>query len=218
MYLHKPCLLAAVVASLVFSQSSSLAQLKATTPRELLAKQPDFVAEEIIFSVEEHGPHGHVSGHELASRKAKKGKFYRTDTGVATFFEDATKPGGGLWFEGAQYAESFAGKEGIKFEFAGTERVREYECIKVKATRDTKEKKPVEDEVVYFYVAKDLRNLVIATQVFTPKRKTTYVLRNISFDIPAGLFKDAPTVTGQTSNNGKHPTANSVARTCAACP
>lgn len=201
MYLHQANVLAALFASLVFIQSSGSVQAQATSPRELLAKQPDFVAEEIIFSAEEHGAHGHVSGHELLFKKAKKGKFYRTDTGVAVFFEDATKAADGFWFEGAQYAELFARKEGVRFEFAGTERVQGHECTKIKATREAKQSKaeqeakrskPDEEEVVYFYLAKDLRNLVIATQVFTPRRKTSYVLRNISFDVPAALFKDAP--------------------------
>jgi hypothetical protein len=93
-----------VIASLVFSQSSAFAQTQVTSPRELLATQPDFVAEEILFSVEKHGAHGRVTGHELLFKKAKKSRFSRTDTGVATFFEDATKPGGWLWFEGGEFA------------------------------------------------------------------------------------------------------------------
>lgn len=200
MYLHQGNVLALVFASLVFFEGGAFAQTRATSPRELLAKQPDFVAEEIVFSAEQHGEHGHVSGHELLFKKAKKGKFYRMDTGVAVFFEDATKPGDGPWFEGAQYAESFAGKEGVSFEVAGTERVQGHECTKIKATRGAKDNKPDEEEAVYFCVAKDLRNLVIATQVITPRRRTTYVLKNISFDVPAALFQDAPAGAKQTSN------------------
>ncbi len=66
-----------------------------------------------------------------------------------------------------------------------------YECVKIKATKKVKGMSR-DDEEVYFHVAQDLRNLVIATQVITPGRRTSYVLRNISFDVPADLFKDAP--------------------------
>ncbi len=107
MYPHRPFIRLGILASLVLFNLSVAAQQEAS-PVQLLAGQPDFVADEILFSAEEHGDRGHVSAHELLFRKAKKGKFYRTDTGVAVFFEDSTKPGSGLWFEGAQYAESFA--------------------------------------------------------------------------------------------------------------
>lgn len=219
MYSHNPRLALMVFASLLCSGSVGFAQ-EAVSPVELLGRQPDFVAEEIIFSVEQHGQMGHVSGHELLFKKAKRGRFYRTDTGAVTLFKDATKPDGGLWFEGAQYAESFVRKEGIRFEAAGREQVQGHDCIRIKATQETKGAQPVqeaksakpvheakgappdEEEAVYFYVAQDLRDLVIAIQVFTPGRRTSYVLRNISFDVPAALFKDAATHAKQVSGHG----------------
>lgn len=228
MYSHNPRLALMVFASLLCSGSVGFAQ-EAVSPVELLGRQPDFVAEEIIFSVEQHGLMGHVSGHELLFKKAKRGRFYRTDTGAVTLFKDATKPDGGLWFEGAQYAESFVRKEGIRFEAAGREQVQGHDCLRIKATQETKGAKPDhetkgakpvreakgakpdheakgappdEEEAVYFYVAQDLRNLVIAIQVFTPGRRTSYVLRNISFDVPAALFKDAATHAKQVSGPG----------------
>lgn len=233
MYPHNSCLALVVLASLMFFGSGVCAQ-EPVSPVELLGRQPDFVAEEIISSVEQHGATGQVSGYKLLFKRAKQGKFYRTETGTVTLFKDATKPDGGLWFEGAQYVESFVRKEGIKFEAVGTEQVQGHNCIKIKATQEAKvttpdheakgakpareakkakpdhkakRAKPGEEEAVYFYVAQDLRNLVIAIQVFTPRRSTSYVLRNISFDVPADLFKDAATHVKQISGHGLKPHA-----------
>lgn len=181
----------------------------AADPREWLAKQPDFVAEEIYFSTEKRGEMGFVSGHQLLFKKAKQGEYYRSDTGFVVIYFDAEnrtfdfnpkskkweeqpeRSANKEWYDGAENPPYFAGKQGVKYEILGTEKVAEHDCLKIKATKEgAPPKGEDEEEAVYFYVAKEMRNLVIATRIFLPRRRTSYVLRNISFNVPDKLFKE----------------------------
>jgi len=73
----------------------------------------------------------------------------------------------------------------------GTEKVSDQECIKIKAAKEgAVDQGEDKAEAVYFYVAKGMQNLVVATEIFLPNRRTSYVLRNISFKVPDGLFHE----------------------------
>jgi hypothetical protein len=182
----------------------------ATYTRELLAKQPDFVAEEILFSAERRAGMGFASGHQLLFKKAKQGELYRRDTGmVVTYFDSENRTlrydekskkleelnDGNQrddWYDGAENPEYFARKKGIIYSVVGTEKVSDQECVKIKATKEGAVSQGEDkEEAVYFYVAKDMQNLVIATEIFLPNRRTSHVLRNISFKLPDGLFAEA---------------------------
>jgi hypothetical protein len=179
----------------------------AALPQELLAKQPDFVAEEILFSAEERGGMGFVSGHQLLFKKAKQGEFYRRDTGLVVIYFDSEnrslrydeksktveeqKDGRQKadWYDGAENPLYFARKKGLTYTVVGKENVSGQECIKIKATKEGSISQGGDrEEAVYFYVAKGMQNLVIATQIFLPNRRTSYVLKNISFKVPDDLF------------------------------
>lgn len=189
---------------------------KPTSPRELLASQPDFVADEILFSAEKRGSLGFASGHRLVFKKAKKDEYYRLDTGVVIVYTDAgnrsfkydakrkkleldTEPDAEEdWYEGADNPMFFSKKQGVKFEVVGTEKIQEHDCTKIRATKEDAIAKDGETEEVYFYVAKDLKNLVLATEILLPNRRTSYILTNVSFNVPATLFKD---VVVKTTNS-----------------
>jgi len=172
-------------------------------PRELLLKQPDFTAEEIVSEFEPAR-----GGYSLAIKFAKKGEYYRRESDIMVDFDkfgqptirywrparifvppskDNTPP---KWYEHAANPEIFAKTEGISFEDAGAEVVNGRECLKVKATKQGAAPTSEEaKEVVILYVAKDLQNLVIKTEISLVDRKRTSFLRNISFDVPDELFK-----------------------------
>lgn len=220
--LSKPFILSTVCAWLCAFCSVACGQSQTTVPqtsksqikqanqrhlRELLANQPDFVADEILFSAEKRGSLGFASGHRLVFKRAKKDEYYRLDTGVVIVYTDAgnrsfkydarrkkleldTEPDAKEdWYEGANNPSFFSKKQGVKFEVVGTEKIQEHECTKIRATKEGAVVKNGETEEVYFYVAKDLKNLVLATEILLPNRRTSYVLTNISFDVPATLFK-----------------------------
>jgi hypothetical protein len=180
-----------------------------TSPREMLAKQPDFVAEEILFSAEARGGMGFVSGHQLLFKKAKRGEFYRRDTGIVVIYfdsenrtlryddkskrleeqKDANQRDD--WYDGAENPQYFAKKKGITYSVVGTEKVSDQECVKIKAAKEgAVDQGEDKAEAVYFYVAKGMQNLVIATEILLPNRRTSYLLRNISFKVPDGLFHE----------------------------
>ena len=183
------------------------------SPREILAKQPDFVAEEFYSSFER------LHGHSFVNKVAKKGEYYRREGTIMVFFDKAGEPTlrywrpakifvddpppkqPPSWYESADNAEIFAQTEGVRFEVIGIEEVEGHECIKIKAIAESEAQTEEKDKTtVFLYAAKDLQNLVIATELFLPDRKTKYVLKNISFDVPDSLFKVLARRARQPSN------------------
>ncbi len=189
------------------------------SPREILAKQPDFVAEEFSSSFER------LHGHSFVTKIAKKGVYYRREGPIMVFFDKAGEPTLSYWrpakifvndppakqplawYDNASNAEIFAQTEGVKFEVVGKEKVEGHECLKIKASAESEAQAEEKDKTkVFLYAATDLRNLVIATELFLPDRKTRYVLKSISFEVPDDLFKVLARRPKQTSNNRINPT------------
>ena len=90
-----------------------------------------------------------------------------------------------LWYSGISDVEIFAAKKKIRFERVGTETVDGHSCLKIKANPDAS---AATKEAVYFYAARDLKNLVIKVELQTSWRTTTYSLKDISFKVPEMLF------------------------------
>ena len=172
--------------------------------RELLLKQPNFTAEEIVSEFEP----GRGGGYSLAMKFAKKGEYYRRESDIMVFFykfgqptirywrparvfdhpsRDNVPP---MWHEQAENPEIFAKTEGIAFQSSGAEVIEGHDCLLIKATKQGASPTSEEaKEVVFLYAAKDLQNLVIKTEVILVDRKRISFVRNISFDVPDKLFK-----------------------------
>ncbi len=88
------------------------------------------------------------------------------------------------WYRNANHVQIFANEEHIVFEETGTEVVQGHECLKITAKSNDADQK----EIVLFYAAKDLKNLVIVVEITLSDRTDRHILRNISFDVPDALF------------------------------
>ena len=169
---------------------------KTLSPKDILLNQPDFTADQQYFMFESH-KHG---GFGVSEKLAKKGSIYRWESFDNVNFLSFEKPpvfcsaNGKNCFEKQDYndccgylkanqVENFARASDAKFELVGSEVVQGYDCVKIKTENIAKE------ETVYFYAAKDLKNLVIKTEVIQSDRKHTFVLSNVSFDVPEELFE-----------------------------
>jgi len=180
---------------------ANLKQDVALSPREILAKQPDFNAVESFSEFEA------IGGVSVSMKVAKKGEYYRRETEIMVFFDKPGQPTiqywrpakifvddpptrAPRWYDHASEAEIFVEAEGVKFEIVGTESVDGHECAKIKASKENRIASNKDDEVtVFIYSAKDLHNLAIKTEVFLPDRRRTYVLKDISFEVSDDLFK-----------------------------
>ena len=180
---------------------ANVKQSAPVSPRELLAKQPDFQAVEGFSEFEA------IGGIGVPMKVAKKGGYYRSETEIMVFFHKLGQPPiqywrpakifvddpprrNARWYDDASEAEIFAQAEGVKFEIIGTEFVDGHECAKIAATKDHQTPGNKDDEAtVFIYSAKDLQNLAIKTEVFLPDRKRIYVLKDISFEVPDDLFR-----------------------------
>lgn len=188
-----------VVLALSFSRA---AYAQGSNPaREILAGQPDFAAEETINDFEPHLG----AGFSATSSVAKRGGTYRADNGTFIFLFKPDGPYLRLYVKGRTYEELpltenqravwhtyanhvgiFAGKEKVLFEIARDGD----EYVVIKATPEAEPERA--GEVIYFYAAKRLRNLVTKIELLTPGRRTVWDLSNISFDVPAKLFEIPP--------------------------
>jgi hypothetical protein len=173
----------------------------ADSARDILLHQPDFRAKETMVDVESKIG----GGMSTVSEIAKRDNTYWRDNG---FFVFLSKPSGvrlrlsrkdktydelqatenerSLWYSGISDVEIFAAKKKIRFERVGTETVDGRNCLKIKANPDASA--ATSKEAVYFYAARDLKNLVIKVELQTSWRTTTYSLKDISFKVPETLF------------------------------
>ena len=194
-------LISLTIVILVLSAQDFYSQV-GDSAREILANQPDFMGEETVMDFEP----AIGGGFSATSKIAKKGSTYRRDNGFFIFLSKPNQPtlrldpksktydelpvtenDRFLWYSHADDVEIFAKKEKIKFEVAGTETVDGHECVKIKATPEAQSSKG--EEAIYFYAAKDLRNVVVRIEIVIPNRTTAYTLKNITFKVHDDLFK-----------------------------
>jgi hypothetical protein len=178
--------------------SANVAPSQQESAQQILAMQPDFVADQFYASFETRG-----HGHSYTFQVAKKGEWYRSASDMTAAFSSYAEPNvryflqaktfdspprskeKRVWYLSAQTPAILAQEHGVVFETIGEEAVDGHNCIKIRVTNPTEH-----DEVTAFlYAAKDLKNLVIRTELTLPDRRTTFILKNISFDVPDSLFK-----------------------------
>ncbi|HEY0428664.1 MAG TPA: WG repeat-containing protein [Pyrinomonadaceae bacterium] len=166
--------------------------------REIVANQPDFAADISFFYSEEFGGTG------FSYRLARKGTKYRKEsqfwivvgeTGKSRIrlnpsdksyndlesVDDETA-GGATDFNPQTLADAENTFSGL-----GKIDVDGHECIKIEVKR-----KQRENEKIYLYAAKDLKNLIIAAQILTPPRALVQRLSNISLGVAENLVNVPP--------------------------
>ena len=183
-----------------------------TAARDLIADQPDFTADSSCVKYENTGGQGF--GESLKS--AKKGDWYRHESPKFidyfvprepplrySFKNKKYEPFTGdtenhLWFFTIESPALLALDKSLKFEIVGRKtvafgfagRTEKREQIKIKVSGQTTIGGDLDKTVAFLYVMPSLRNLVVKTELIFPKGGKNCTLRNISFNVPDGLFTD----------------------------
>jgi hypothetical protein len=178
--------------------------------RDLIGVQPDFTADASCLNYE------NITGHGFGEsvKSAKKGDWYRHESKTFidyfTPFESPVRytfknkkynaltgdTENHLWFMSVESPALLASDKSLKFEIAGRETVEiriagktgKHEQIKIKVTGKTAVGGDLDKAFAFLYVAPDLKNLVVKTELMFPKGGRNCTLRNISFDVPDRLF------------------------------
>jgi WG containing repeat len=171
---------------------------RSLNPREIIASQPDFVADLTFFRSET------VSGGGGSMHIARKGNRYRQESQFWIFIGEEGKPAARLYPEAKAYDDlepardesaggswpfnpkTLAQEPDITFVALGAVEVAGHRCIKIEAIRKDKPEK------IYLYVARDLKNLIIVAQILNPPRSFVQTLSNISLEVPDSLVSVPP--------------------------
>jgi hypothetical protein len=165
--------------------------------RNIVANQPDFVADEEFFYGEGRG------GFSAKRHVARKGNRYYIDTGVVKVI---TEPGKEIriYDETKSFEENPIGSEfvlgnghpinpkllllqnGATFVGLGAQTIDGHKCLKIETFV------PDQKAQVFLYAAEDLKYLIIAAQVLNPPRGSFQRLQNISLDVPLTLIEIPP--------------------------
>jgi hypothetical protein len=164
--------------------------------RELVANQPDFTADLSYFRSEE------FSGGGFDYKLSRKGNKYRKESQYWLFVGETGKqryrvnPAAKLYSdlegvdnETASTAADFnprtlTDNPNTTFTALGKIMIDGHECIKIEAKRQIKGR---ENEKIYLYAAKDLKNLIIVAQVLNPPYAMIQRLNNISLEVSDSL-------------------------------
>jgi hypothetical protein len=167
---------------------------RALNPRDVILKQPDFVADLNFFVGEGFGGFGG------AERLARKGNRYREESQFWIFIGELGKPSSRVFPQAKAYDDfesarggsadstpinpaALAAEPDVTFTALGTRVIDGHNCLKIEAARKGKPEK------FYFYAARDLKNLVIVAQIVAPRRSTLQRLGNISLEVPDSLVQ-----------------------------
>ena len=173
------------------------AEERLLNPRDLILNQPDFMADLQFFVAHR------VSGHGFALRLVRKGNRYREESQFWIFIGELGKPSARIFPETKTYDDyvpahggslenppinpaAVAQESDVTFTALGTIALDGHHCVKVEGRRKDK------PDTYYFYVARDLKNLIIATQLTQPNRNTVQKLTNISLEVPDSLVQIPP--------------------------
>jgi hypothetical protein len=165
--------------------------------RDLVLNQPDFMADLSFFVAHR------VSGHGFSQRLVRKGNRYREESQFWVFVGELGKPSARLFPKAKIYddyvpprggslahppidAAAVARENDVSFTALGTVAIDGRHCLKIEARRKTTSDK------YYFYLARDLKNLAIVTQLLQPNRNTVQKLTNISLEVPDSLVHIPP--------------------------
>lgn len=173
--------------------------------RNLLLDQPDFTGEESERFSEEHVIK-ELRGFITTYNVAKIGVTYRRERALVISHERPNEsalllyprsreyvesPSLGIWFEKAASPSLLAAEQGKNLVYVnlGDEELDGHRCMRIQVSTINRSDKDVEPTRVVYYLAKDLRNLVIRTDVVDFLGTTTYIVRNISFAVNKELFR-----------------------------
>lgn len=190
------------------SETFGLASVCLESLRQLVIDQPDFRAEESERFSEKHLI-AELRGFSTSYRVAKKGLTYRRDRDMVIGYgrsdepslllyprsrEYVESPHLGVWFENAASPSLLAAEQGanLLFESLGDEQLDGRRCLKIQVSMPKEAAKSSMPTKVVYYLASDLRNLVIRTDLIDMLGTTIYTLKNISFDVPDELFRVPP--------------------------
>lgn len=165
--------------------------------RDLLLNQPDFMADLSYFVAHR------VSGHGFSQKVVRKGNRYREESEFWIFVGELGKPAARLFPKtkvydnyvpphgGSPYdppidVPAVARETNVTFKALGTVAIDGHHCMKIEARRKTTQ------DMYYFYLARDLKNLAIVTQLTQPNRNTIQKLTNISLEVPDSLVHIPP--------------------------
>jgi len=166
---------------------------KKINPRSVVENQPDFTAVQGYFSARE------ISGFSAASKIARKGNKYRTDTGFVVIITEPNKPalrlnGDKSYEEEIGIRKPFVsattplnptdllGFADISFTSLGTIELDGSKLLKIQA----KSKEFAQE--VFLYADLGRKNLLTIIQILSPARNSIQRLNEISFDVPDSLF------------------------------
>lgn len=171
---------------------------RALNLRELIARQPDFGAD-LEFFVAEHNIGG---AHGFAYKVVRKGKRFREESkfwvfvgevGIRTArlfppsksYDDMEPPRGESMEEGGLLSNPniLLADAGMALSALGKLEIEGHSCLKIEASRKD------QPEKIYLYAARDLKNLIIVTQIIGPEKSTIARLRNVTFDLPDDLVQ-----------------------------
>jgi hypothetical protein len=162
-------------------------------PKQIVSNQPDFTAVESYFSARA------ISGFSAASKVARKGNRYRTDTGFIIVITEPGKPNIRInqdktYEESVGIRRSFVsatsslnptdllGFEDISFSALGTIEVDGNKLLKIQA------KSKEFNQEVFLYSDLSKKNLITIVQIIGPQRSSIQRLQEISFVVPDNLF------------------------------
>ena len=178
--------------------------------RQLIAVQPDFTANASCLNYENIGGHGFSE----ILKSAKKGAWYRHESKTFIDYFIPYEPPihytfknkeyvvytgdteNHLWFMSVGSPALLALDKSLKFEIVTNQKI-DFESdgktvkpalMKIKVTGETTIGGDFDKTVVFLYVAPNLNNLVVKTELIFPKGGRNCSLRNISFTVPDGLF------------------------------
>jgi hypothetical protein len=168
-------------------------------PRQLLLNQPDFAADVSFFAAD------YVAGKAIGGMKfdehiVVKGQRFREESPFWIFVGEIGKsavrlyPAGKLFDDmvgtrgqapasGVTYPKLLAADQEVSFTALGTVQIADHKCIKIEAVRKDSPGK------INYYVDKDLRNFVVASQLVGAARHVMQNFHNISFDVDDKLVE-----------------------------
>lgn len=175
------------------------------SPQALLDKlrhQPDFTADEVRFSGNRESTTSMAHRSRVITKKAKHGCYYRADSlsevtfssvkGAKLLYTSANSrftpvtAASTSWYEQAPETEAWLQRPGLVLEEVGHDEVSGHNCTKIKVTAPQSSESTT---VVFLYMAEDLQNLVISTQIQQGDRQTAYILSNITLEVKTELFQ-----------------------------
>lgn len=168
---------------------------RSLSPRDIVANQPDHVADLSFFVGEGFGGFGG------AERQARKGNRYRDESQFWIFVGELGKPAARLFPRYKTYDDlepprnSSSDSEPLDpqvltleadrtFTSLGTVLIDGHKCLKIRTERKSRP-----EQQIYLYAARDLENLIIVAQVIAPRRSMSQRLTNISLNVPSGLVE-----------------------------